>query len=191
MYAYRITGMIDVDGRDNDRFWQMAKKSDRFIRVEGEKVPYGIQTKVAAGYDDENLYFLVICEDQGSYEIDLNSRDFITISINPFNSKNQWYQFVFHPLELVKYSYIWKFYINNESGKNWKSNWVAKSSVESNRWIAEISIPLSALDVKKINDGDRWNINFMREISEKSTSTWTGRIDDPEQFGLLIFKESL
>jgi len=192
MYAYRITGMIDVDGKDNDRYWQMIKKSNRFIRIEGEKVPYGIQTKVAAGYDDKNLYFLVICEDQSRYEINLNSRDFITISINPFNSENQWYQFVLHPLELIKYSYIWKFYVDNdEPEKNWKSNWVAKNNVESNRWIAEISIPLSDLNMRKINNGDKWNINFLREINEKSTSTWTGRIDDPEQFGLLIFKESL
>ena len=192
MFAYRITGMIDVDGKDNDRYWQMVKKSNRFIRIEGEKVPYGIQTKVAAGYDDKNLYFLIICEDQSGSEINLNSRDFITISINPFNSENQWYQFVLHPLELIKYSYVWKFYVDNdEPERNWKSNWVAKSSVESNRWIAEISIPLSDLNVKEINSGDKWDINFLREINEKSTSTWTGRIDDPEQFGLLIFKESL
>lgn len=192
MFAYRITGMIDIDGKDNDRYWQMVKKSNRFIRIEGEKVPYGIQTKVAAGYDDKNLYFLIICEDQSGSEINLNSRDFITISINPFNSENQWYQFVLHPLELIKYSYVWKFYVDNdEPERNWKSKWVAKSSVESNRWIAEISIPLSDLNVKEINSGDKWDINFLREINEKSTSTWTGRIDDPEQFGLLIFKESL
>lgn len=191
MFAYRVTGMIDVDGKDNDRYWQMVKKANKFIRIEGEKVPFDVQTKVAAGYDDKNLYFLIICESQGSSDINLNSRDFITISINPFNSENKWYQFVLHPLELIKYSYVWKFYTDDEPEKSWKSNWIAKAKVESNRWIAEISIPLSDLEVKKIKSGDKWDINFLREINQKSTSTWTGRIDDPEQFGVLIFKESL
>jgi len=192
IFAYKIAGtIINLDGKDDDRYWQMVEKNDKFIRIEGERVPYDIQTKVAVGYDEKNLYFLIICQEQGVKEINLNSRDFITISINPFNSKMQWYQFVFHPLGLIKYSYIWKFYKDDEKEREWQSSWIAVSSVESNRWIAEISIPLSELGIDKIENGDRWAINFLREIDKKSTSTWTGRIDIPEQFGILIFKEQL
>ena len=191
IYAHRIEGTINIDGKDDDKYWDMVKMSNEFIRIEKEKVPYTIQTKVAVGYDEKNLYFLIICEDQGSREITLNTRDFITISINPYNSKGQWYQFVLHPMGLIKYSYIWKFYTDNEKERNWQSNWIAKSSVESNRWIAEISIPLSEFEINEIKNGDKWRINFLREIENKSTSTWTGRIDIPEQFGIMLFKESL
>ena len=189
--AYKITSPIEIDGNDNERFWQIIKKENKFILISDDKVPSDVQTKVAAGYDEKNIYFLVVCEDPESSSLDYNSRDFITISINPFNLYDEWYQFVVHPYGLIKYCYVWKFYSDDEPERLWNSEWKAKTKVESGRWIVEISIPLEDLKVKEISSDSRWDINFLRYSERLPVSTWTGRIDNPEQFGIMIFKEQL
>ncbi|MCM8804748.1 MAG: hypothetical protein NC833_05805, partial [Candidatus Omnitrophica bacterium] len=193
IYSYKTEIPIEVDGKDEEKIWKMVQDINEFVMIVDEKVPLDIQTKVASLYDNENIYFLFICENPPK-EIGYDTRDFITISLNPKNSSNEWYQFVFHPLMDIKYSYVWKFYKEENSEKLWNSNWKCKTNLSQpgmvRKWIAELSIPLKDLKIEKIDSGIKWNINFQREINNYVTSTWTGRIDIPDQFGLLIFKES-
>jgi len=187
--GYEVSTPIIIDGKDDDRFWGSMEKDGKFLLLGEEKIPAEIQTKVGIGYDDKNLYFLFICEDPKSSQLNINSRDFVTICLNPKNSSNQWYQFVIHPVSnFIKYAYIWKFYKNEEPEKFWQSNWKAETSIESNRWIAEISIPLSDIKIEKITKGIEFGINFQRESSTLPLTTWTGRIDNPEQFGTVVFE---
>lgn len=205
IYSYKTDVPIEIDGKDNEGIWKMIEGINGFIMIEDEKVLINAQTKIASVYDNENIYFLVICENPSNSVINYDTRDFITISLNPKNSLNEWYQFVFHPLKFVfplsievkylKYSYIWKFYKEEDDlDKLWISNWRIDTDVSSQgvvkRWIAEVSIPLKDIKIEKIVEGERWAINFQREINNYITSTWTGRIDIPDQFGLIIFKES-
>ncbi|MGB9677546.1 MAG: hypothetical protein ACPLZ9_02910, partial [Candidatus Ratteibacteria bacterium] len=205
MYSYRTDVPIEVDGKDNEGIWKMIEDANEFLIIEEEKVLVGAQTKIASVYDNENIYFLVLSENPSNSVINYDTRDFLTISINPKNSFNEWYQFVFHPLKFtfplseeakyLKYSYVWKFYGNKDDvDKLWNSDWKVETDVSSpgtvKKWVAEICIPLKDLKVEKITKGIQWTINFQREINNYITSTWTGRIDIPEQFGLIIFKES-
>lgn len=194
IYSYKTDMPIEVDGKDNERIWKMIEDTDEFVMIVDEKVPLDIQTKVASVYDDENIYFLFICENPPRGMIGYDTRDFLTISIDSKNSLNEWYQFVFHPLMDIKYNYIWKFYKKEGSEKEWSSSWKVQTNLfgpgETRKWIAEVSIPLKDLKVEKINRETKWSINFQREINNYVTSTWTGRIDIPNQFGLLIFKEN-
>lgn len=199
IYSYKTDLPIDLDGEENESIWKMIEKENKFIVLGDEKTPIDIQTKVASVYDDENIYFLFICEMPSNKIPDLESRDFITISLNPKNSFNEWYQFVFHPLNplqdinspYIKYCYIWKLYKDEEPEKLWTSNWQVFSKIKGNRYVVEVSIPLKDLKVEKIKDNIQWYINFHREIDDYKASTWTGRIDQPEQFGVIIFKENL
>ncbi|MCM8817985.1 MAG: HEAT repeat domain-containing protein [Candidatus Omnitrophica bacterium] len=194
VYSYKTDLPIELDGKDNERIWKIIEGTSGFIMIEDERVQLDVQTKVMSVYDKENIYFLFICENPPRGLIGYDSRDFITISLNPKNSFNEWYQFVFHPLLDVKYSYVWKFYKDDEPEKFWSSNWKVATSVLSpgsvRRWIAEIAIPLKDLKIDRIEKGFQWSINFQREIDNYITSTWTGRIDIPEQFGGFIFRES-
>jgi len=194
IYSYKTDLPVELDGKDKEGIWKMIESSGGFIMIEDERVPLDIQTKVASVYDKENIYFLFICENPQRGSINYDSRDFITISINPKNSFNEWYQFVFHPLLDTKYNYVWKFYKSaEEPEKFWVSNWKVSTDVSSpgpvRRWIAEVSIPLKDIKIEKIEKGIIWSINFQREIDNYITSTWTGRIDIPAQFGVIIFKE--
>lgn len=187
--AVKTTSIIEIDGVDKERFWQSAIKENRFIEVQEDKIVSENQTKVAIGYDENNIYFLFICDDPETSKITLNSRDFITLSINPLNSSREWYQFVVHPLGHVKYCYVWKFYSDNEPERLWTSEWKAGMKVENKRYIVELSIPLKDLKIDNISRGDVWSINFQRESEHIPLTTWSGRIDNPEQFGILRFKE--
>ncbi|MCM8803058.1 MAG: HEAT repeat domain-containing protein, partial [Candidatus Omnitrophica bacterium] len=205
MYSYKTDVPIEIDGKDNEGIWKMIEQTNGFITIEDEKVLIDAQTKIASVYDNENIYFLIISENPPNGLINYDTRDFITISLNPKNSLNEWYQFVFHPLKYVfplssdvkylKYSYIWKFYKNEDIDKLWNSEWKLETDLSSpgsvRKFICEISIPLKDIKVEKIEKGSQWTINFQREINNYIISTWTGRIDIPEQFGLIIFKENL
>ncbi len=185
----KITTPIEIDGSDRDRFWQSAEKENLFIEVYDENIKSEVQTKIALGYDENNLYFLFICDDPDTSKINLNSRDFITLSINPLNSFNEWYQFVIHPFKHIKYSYIWKFYRDSEPERQWVSDWNAETKIESRRYIIEMAIPLKDLKAEKISKDEVWSINFQRESEHVPVTAWSGRIDNPEQFGILYFKE--
>lgn len=187
--ALKAASPIEIDGSGSDRLWLNARQENRFILVNDDKVPSEIQTKVAAGYDSNNLYFLFICEDPGAEKLTFNSRDFITLSLNPLNSDEKWYQFVVHPLGDIKYSYVWKLYKNEEPERLWASECQIETKVEKSSWTAEMAIPISSLHAEQVFPGDIWSVNFQRDSEQVPLTTWTGRIDNPEQFGIINFKE--
>jgi len=194
IYSFKTDIPIEVDGEDSEKIWRMIEETNEFISIVDEKILSEIQTKVASCYDDENIYFLFICENPSKNYINYETRDFITISLNIENLSKEWYQFVFHPLMDIKYSYIWKLYKDDDIEKFWKSDWKVKTDATVGRktkWIAEVAIPIKDLRIEKIEKGMVFRVNFQREIHDYISSTWTGRIDIPEQFGLLIFKENL
>ncbi|MCM8762192.1 MAG: HEAT repeat domain-containing protein [Candidatus Omnitrophica bacterium] len=180
---------VEIDGFNKEGFWLSAEKADMFIEQEKEKIKTSVVTTVKVAYDTDNIYLFFICEDPDTSKIDFNSRDIITVSINPLNSAKEWYQFVLHPLEHIKYSYVWKLYKDDEPERLWTSTWKVKSNIESKRWLVEISIPLKDLKVEKISSVDIWSINFQRESQNIPDTSWSGRIDNPAQFGILYFKE--
>lgn len=187
--AITVSSPVEIDGFSKEGFWSLAEKAEMFIELEEEKIKTSIGTSVKVAYDRNNLYLFFTCEDPDTTKIDFNSRDIITVSINPLNSEKEWYQFVFHPMEHIKYSYIWKLYRDDEPERFWTSTWQAKANIENKRWLAEISIPLKDLKIEKISAGDIWSINFQRESQHIPDTSWSGRIDNPVQFGILYFKE--
>ncbi|MCX8082143.1 MAG: HEAT repeat domain-containing protein [bacterium] len=184
-----ISSPVEIDGLDKENFWASSEKAEMFIELEEDKIKTSIATTVKVVYDTDNIYFLFISEDPDTSKIDFNSRDIITISINPLNSAKEWYQFVVHPLEHIKYSYIWKLYRNNESERLWTSKWKVKTNIENRRWLMEIAIPFADLKVERVSPEDIWSINFQRESQHIPSTSWSGRIDNPAQFGILYFKE--
>jgi len=187
--ATPASSTVNIDGFNKESFWQNAEKADMFIELGEDKIKASVSTTVMVAYDANNLYLFFICEDPDISKVDFNSRDIITVSINPLNSAKEWYQFVIHPLELIKYCYVWKLYRNDEPERFWTSEWKVKANIENRRWLVEMAIPLKDLKVEKISRGDIWSINFQRESQHIPSTSWSGRIDNPAQFGILYFKE--
>jgi len=189
MNAFKVKTPVEIDGSDKDVFWLMTEKADMFIEFEGVRIKSAIHTTAAVGYDEKNLYLLLICDDPDIFKVNLESRDIVTVSINPANSSREWYQFVVHPEQHVEYYYIWRMYSDNEPQRLWTADWNVKASKESKRWILEMSVPLIDLKIYESPAGDMWSINFQRESEHIPGTSWSGRIDNPEQFGILNFKE--
>lgn len=178
-----------IDGNPGDSAWRALEETSTFFPLEGEKVPAKTQTKIAMGYDAENLYCLIICEDSSASKLTYDSQDFFTLSLNPDKSKNRWYQYTLHPTNFLKFSYVWKNYFVQEKDDDiqWESSWVTATSIQSHRWVGEIAIPLKELG-ESDPSGKTWEINFQRVSDHLPATTWTGRIDNPSQFGHIFFK---
>ncbi len=186
IYASRVEGIVPGD---SVLLWEEAEENGSFIYVEGDNVLPEFNTRVAVMYDDINLYLLFICEDPDVSAVKLDTGELITVAVNPLNSRQEWYQFVFHPLQHIKYSYIWKLYTDDDPESVWSAEWSVNTVFEQDLWKAEVVIPLSYLDVDYIKESQAFGINFQRESDRMPLTAWTGRIDNPEQFGIVIFKE--
>ncbi|MCL5408704.1 MAG: HEAT repeat domain-containing protein [Candidatus Omnitrophica bacterium] len=178
-----------MDANNNETPWSDMAASDTFIYIGNERVPSEVQTKVFAGYDSKNLYILAVCEDLQADTLNYNSQDFFTVAINPANSNSRWYQFTVQPTNIIRYAYIWRLYSyknKNSMYRKWTSSWKSVTSIKSDKWIVEISIPLKDIH-GKIVQGSYWGINFQRTSDHLPDVTWTGKIDNPYQFGRIKF----
>jgi len=176
-----------IDGNSGDRIWRSLLEDRTMIYVIGEKVPSEVQTSIMVTFDDEKIYFLITCMDPDASSLTFDSGDFLTICINPASSGSRWYQYTLHATGFLKFAYVWKKYIVDDNDSEWESQWVAATSITNNGWVAEIMIPFSDFGESK-QAGNRWEINFQRVSDHLPAVTWTGKIDNPAQFGQLVFK---
>ncbi len=183
----KITEPPVIDGNENDRCWQVLMEDRSMVYTVGEKVPSEVQTSVMVAYDDENIYLLLICMDSKASSITFDNQDFLTICLNPQSSDNRWYQYTLHATNFLRFAYVWKKYLTDDVDSQWQSQWQTATKITDTKWTAEISIPLRDFGSSGIAS-DRWEINFQRVSDHLPSVTWTGRIDNPSQFGLLLFK---
>jgi len=184
-----LTGDIIIDGSDSDRAWKAVTLENTFIVLGPERVPADIQTKVSFLYDEKYLYFLCVCDDPDAEKLTRFSRDFVSVAVAPQGQKKQWYQFVVHPFNDIRYSYIWKFYKDDEPERQWFSSWETMTGRQANRWLVEAKIPLAEIGVKEVTSDLIFLVNVHRESSLHPLSTFSGRIDNEEQFSLLVFEK--
>lgn len=185
--ATKTTQSPVIDGNSNDRLWRTLQEDKTMIYISGEKVLSEIQTSVVMAYDEEKIYFLFSCNDPDASSLTFDSHDFITICINPDSSDKRWYQYTLHATNFLKFAYVWKKYTTDDTDVEWQTNWMTATSITSNGWFAEIAIPLSDFN-KSIEPAAKWEINFQRISDHLPAVTWTGKIDNPSQFGQIVFK---
>ncbi|MCM8764164.1 MAG: HEAT repeat domain-containing protein, partial [Candidatus Omnitrophica bacterium] len=185
--ATKLSQSPIIDGNSDDRIWKALLQDRAMIYVSGEKVLAEVQTSVITGFDDEKIYFLFFCNDPESSSITFDSRDFITLCINPDSSEKRWYQYTLHATNFLKYAYVWKKYESDDADSRWQSGWITATGITSNGWTAEIAIPFSDFGLQGVSD-TKWEINFQRVSDHLPEVTWTGKIDNPVQFGQIIFK---
>ncbi|MCM8824900.1 MAG: HEAT repeat domain-containing protein, partial [Candidatus Omnitrophica bacterium] len=185
--ATKVTQAPVIDGNPGDRIWETLIEDRSMIYISGEKVLAEIQTSVVTGFDDEKIYFLFFCSDPEASFLTYDSRDFITICINPGSSEQKWYQYTLHATNFLKYAYIWKKYGTDDTDSQWKSGWNTATEITKNGWIAEIAIPFADFGLKSMSES-KWEINFQRVSDRLPPVTWTGKIDNPSQFGQIVFR---
>ena len=195
------------DGDLSKAIWKQAKWVEFDHDPTGKTENPAIATRVGAVWSEKYIYFafsghyeslnVYEGEDISKERWELWSRDVVEVFLNPRPERiTHYYEFEVAPnnqwidLEIEKT----KTPFNDAS---WNSGFehATKIDEKNHLWLTEMRIPLSAVGVDKIHNGDRWRVNFFRAAGhggdEKRTFlAWSsipqgGTFHVPSRFGIL------
>jgi hypothetical protein len=168
---HRLKGSIIIDGYLNEEIWENAAKIDQFYEINpGNMIEPDVKTEVKIVYDDENLYFGVICNDDIS-KLRATRRkpgkahlhdDHLEIYINTFIGVEEEYFFSVNP-----YGNQWDFYAGGGGrfGESWVEDidiiWFADAKIKDTCWTIEVAIPFKSLRFPSA-DTHEWRLDFRR-----------------------------
>ncbi len=197
------------DGDLSKAVWKAAKWIEFDHDPTGKTENSSIKTRVAAVWTDRYIYFafsghyeslnVYEGEDISKERWELWNRDVVEVFLNPRPDRiTHYYEFEVAPnnqwidLEIEKT----KTPFNDAS---WNSGFEHATKIDDKNhlWLTEMRIPLSAVGVEKIQNGDEWRVNFFRAAGhggdEKRTFlAWSsipqgGTFHVPNRFGILRF----
>lgn len=189
--ALKISQPISVDGRLNEAFWQQAHSIKDLTQLEpNEGAPATEPTEIRVLYDDQYLYFGVVCFDSEPDKIvanemrrdgKLENDDYFEVFIDASHDHRNAFYFAINPLGARRDALI------RDDGSNinwdWDGIWITKVKRTEQGWSAEIAIPLYTLRFKK-SKNQTWGINFGRHIARKrEESYWSPILRDYGWFG--------
>ena len=136
------------------------------------------QTEVRLSFDDNYMYFGVVCHDPtpGKYIVESLKRDWdwsttenVSIYIDPFNDRTNGFNFSLSPYNAQREGLI----INSEEiTSDWDNKWYSQVTNFEDKWVAEIAIPFKTLRYKE--NLTNWNIQFLRsDLKNNERSAWT------------------
>jgi len=175
---------IFIDGNADEASWNKAKFSDKFIDIEGIKIPK-FDTKMKMLWDDNFLYVYAELEEPHIWG-NLKQRDTIIyynndfeVFLDPSKTGNNYGE-----IEINALNTVWDLYINKPYRNGGKGNFEwnlddLKSTVQvygtlnnpndiDSLWTVEMAIPLKPLVGLKNKprtspiEGEQWRINFSR-----------------------------
>ncbi|HUT26137.1 MAG TPA: hypothetical protein VM492_17525 [Sumerlaeia bacterium] len=164
--------------------------------------PAAAQTSGGVFYDDKNLYLVLEClEPQMSAvltnadqdgQVDVFGDDVIEILISPEGARGPYYHFA---VTAAGVTYKESFGGPFSQWNPWRIDWTAKAAQKTDRWTAEVAIPVSGL-AATVEPGSVWRMNVCRQRragGETELSAWspTGTsFHRPDAFALLLFEET-
>ena len=184
-FRYNITKTdlsINVDGDPNDQSWDNTVEIPYFINhwpVDSGRSE--ALTKVKVTYDEEFLYVLAVCYDNGSRVIQSLRRDDdeghwnsdnFTIAIDPMNNRQNGFMFGVNAGGSQIEAQLNVSGPRTEYDQNWDNKWYSTVRNYDDHWVAEFAIPFKTLRYSPNNS--EWGINFIRGDMERNQySTWT------------------
>ena len=172
---------IRMDGTLDETVWQRASVANNFVqRDPNEGEPASEKTEVRVLYDDQFIYFGIICFDSSPELIratelarddKFDNDDEFVIALDTFHDHRNAYGFSINPLGTRMDALI-----TDETSINieWNEKWEAKANINEQGWEAEIAIPFKSLRSPK-SEVQTWGLNFGRFIRRKNEkSFWSG-----------------
>ena len=201
--AVRTSTPVTVDGRLDEPQWMKAGVAADFVLYGGRD--YATEkTEARTLWDDSNFYIGIRCFDSsiGKLRATVTEREgrvfmddcveiFLLPPDNPVLAQAPVRERYFH----VCVNALGTRYdeIGYEAPQRWNGKWLARTSVQQNRWELEIAIPWSDLKTQPV-DGSVWDINFNRGLPARGAvreySGWSitfAGFHDPAHFGKLLF----
>ncbi|HLP73935.1 MAG TPA: DUF5916 domain-containing protein [Bacteroidales bacterium] len=167
-----INGFLDED------IWKQATFVDDFVQHEpynGRKASQ--KTEFAVLFDRDNLYVGIKAYDTAPDSIvnrltrrDQVDGDIVAIILDSYHDLRTGFMFGVSSSG-VKFDQMFSNDGENED-QTWDPNWWAKTSINSEGWIAEMKIPFSQVRFEK-NSGDLWGLQYARILYRKNeTDFW-------------------
>ena len=171
--AIRIKGTPpELDGVLDDDIWQTAPLNEGFRQYDpDEGKPASERTTFQVAYDDEALYFGIMCYDSEPDKIvsrlvrrdDYAESDKIHINLDPHYNRQRAFWFTAYPSGSVTDG------IASDDGwwdGTWDGVWDVKTQVHENGWAAEYKIPFHVLHFSPKAEYT-WGLQVTRDISRK------------------------
>ncbi|MCY3744015.1 MAG: DUF5916 domain-containing protein, partial [Candidatus Poribacteria bacterium] len=178
--AIRIKGKPPkLDGVLDDDIWKTAPLHEGFRqRDPDEGEPASERTTFQIAYDDEALYFGIVCYDSEPDKIAAQlvrrdnvfvDSDKININLDPHYNQQSAYWFTVHPSGSVTDGIISD---NKQPDRTWDGVWDAKTRIHADGWTVEYKIPFHLLHFSP-KDEYVWGLQVNRTISrKKEESHW-------------------
>ena len=162
-----------LDGILDDAIWKIAPLHEGFHqRDPDEGKPATERTTFQVAYDDEALYFGIMCYDSEPKKIDKQlirrdnvfvDADKVNINIDPHYNRQSAFWFSVHPSGSVTDGIISD---NKYPDRTWDGVWDAKTQIHADGWSVEYKIPFHILRFSP-KDEYVWGLQVNRYISRK------------------------
>ena len=173
--ATRITGVPpQLDGVLDDEIWKSARVHEGFRqRDPDEAEPETERTTFQVAYDDEAVYFAVMCHDSEPEKIvsrlvrrdtDIEA-DRVTLSLAPHPNRQRGFWFTAYSSGSVTDGTVTDEY-NPPYDDTWDGVWEAKPRIHDDGWVAEYKIPFHILRFSPKYEYT-WGLQVERYISRK------------------------
>ena len=171
--AIRIDGTPpQLDGVLDDEVWKIAPLHEEFMQQDpDEGKPSTERTTFQIAYDDEAIYFGIVCYDKKPDKIfsrlvrrdNYVTSDRLDVILDPHYSRQNAFWFTVYPSGSVTDGVI--------SGRGWWDNtwdgiWEVKTKIHENGWTAEYKIPYHVLRFAP-KEKYTWGLQVSRSISRK------------------------
>lgn len=183
---------IKIDGVLNETVWRSVQVAANFVQnfpVDGGKPSQ--RTEVKLLYSNKYLYVGAFNYDNSPDSITATLfrrdgdelSDWIFVSIDSYNDNRTAFTFGVNPRGVQKDM----LYFNDvEEDILWDAVWDAKTTLNSEGWIAEFRIPLSQLRFTSSKNEQTWGVNFERQIARYDEFNYWSRIPR-EEYGEVAF----
>lgn len=177
--AYRVATAVRINGAPpkldgvlDDDIWKTAPLHEGFRQLDpNEGKPASERTTFQVAYDDEALYFGIMCYDSEPDKIvsplvrrdNYVDSDKIHINLDPHYNRQRAFWFTAYPSGSVTDG------IAADSGwwdSTWDGVWNVKTQIHENGWAAEYKIPFHVLRFSP-KDEYTWGLQVTRDISRK------------------------
>ena len=172
--AIRMSGPPPrLDGVLDDEIWKIAPLHEGFRqRDPDEGKPATERTTFQIAYDDEALYFGIMCYDSEPDKIVAQlvrrdnvfvDSDKVNINLDSHHNRQNAYWFTVHPSGSVTDGIISD---NKQPDRTWDGVWDAKTQIHADGWAVEYKIPFHILRFSP-KDEYIWGLQVNRTISRK------------------------
>jgi len=173
---------VAVDGDYSEEAWENVAAIPNFINHWPlDTGSAAALTEVKATYDEEFIYIVAVCHDDGTRVIQSLKRDDddahwgsdnFTLVLDPMNNKQNGFMFGVNAGGSQIEAQLNVNGPRTQYDQNWDNKWYSEVKRYDDYWVAEFAIPFKTL--RYSSNISEWGINFIRgDMQRNEYSTWT------------------